>query len=190
MWSIAHLRTYLARHPLIHWALVATLAAVAAHLVIARFDAAEAARRSWADPVEVLVATADHRPGDLLATRPVELPAVAVPADVVADLPPGARARQFLSAGSVLERADVATVGGPASGAVPGAAVVPVPVHSPVAGTVGVPVDVLADGIVLAADATIVATDGDTLYVAVERGAAPAVAAAALSDVASVVFLP
>ncbi len=190
MWRLAHLRARAARHPLIYWASVATLAAIAAHLVVARFDAAEAARRGWAESVTVLVATHDHRPGDALSTRRVELPSVAVPADVVDVLPAAAQARQFLSAGAVVERADIATIGGPASGAPADAAVVPIPVPIAAPDAVGAPVDVVADGIVLAADATVVTVDGDTLFVAVGRRAAPAVAAAARSGIAGVVFLP
>ena len=190
MWRLAHLRARAARHPLIYWAFVATLAAIAAHLVLARFDAAEAARRGWGDPIEVLIATSEHRPGDALTTRRVELPASAVPDGVVDELPAGARARQFLSAGAVVELADVATIRGPASGASPDAAVVPIPLRAPAADAVGAPVDVVADGIVLAGDATVTMVDGDTLFVAVARRAAPAVAAAAHRGVAGVVFLP
>ena len=190
MWRLAHLRAHLARHPLIYWAFVALLAAAAAHVVIARFDAAEAAHREWAHRVEVLVAADDHRPGDVLTTRRIELPTVAVPAGAIDEQPAGARARQFLSAGAVVEHADIATTAGPAAGALPGTAIVPIPhlVSTPAA--VGSAVDVLADGIVLAADATVAGAEGDTLLVAVDRGDAPAVAAAALGGIATVAFLP
>lgn len=188
--SLGHLRASVARHPLARWAIIGALGAVAAWLVVDRFDAADAARREWGDTVTVAIADRDHRPGEPLHTRRVERPVVAVPGAAVDDVPEHAQARQFLSAGAVVEEADIATIGGPAAGAARGTAVVAIPMLGQSSAVAGTSVDVVADGLVLATDAEIVAAESDTLFVSVERRAAPSVAAAAQSGIASVVYLP
>jgi len=55
---------------------------------------------------------------------------------------------------------------------------------------VGLSVQVAADGIVLAAEAAVVETIDDVIFVAVAAREAPAVAAAAHSGLATLLYLP
>ncbi len=186
----ARVRIHVARHPAIRWAAVAALTAVTAAVVTARLDAAEAERRTWGDTSSVLVATADHRPGDPVRARREDRPVAVVPHGALDEIPAGATTRQFVAAGAVLEPADVGTDSGPAAQARPGEAVVAVHAGDATAADRGLAVDVVADGVVLAHDGTIVAVGGDMVHVAVDRRAAPAIAAAALVGSAAVVYLP
>ena len=188
--SLFHARAYLARHPVVRGAAVAVLATVPALVVLARLDAADSARREWGDTVEVYRATNDHAPGDPLSARRVELPVAAAPEAAVTELAPGARARQFLGAGAVIERSDVTTVRGPAATAGAGSAVVAVAVEGTGAIDAGTEVDVVAEGVVLAERAVVTGVVDGNVLVAVERHLAPQVAAAAHSGIATVVFLP
>ncbi len=190
MRSLVHAQAYLARHPIARAATVAVLATVPALAVLDRLDAADDARRHWGETVEVYRATADHAPGDPLSATRVELPVAAAPEEAVTELARGARARQFLGSGAVIERSDVTTVRGPAAGAMPGSAVVAVAVADSGPLSAGIAVDVVAEGIVLAERAVVTGVVDGNVLVAVERHLAPQVAAAAHSGVATVVFLP
>ncbi|MGI9643783.1 MAG: hypothetical protein ACR2O6_00570, partial [Ilumatobacteraceae bacterium] len=144
----------------------------------------------WAERRAVVVAALDHRAGDELVWRTVEVPLVAVPPSAVDDVEPGALARQRIGLGEVVVSADVAAPAGPAAGAEPGTVVVPIVDAFARDARIGLAVQVVAEGLVLADEARIVAVHDDVTFVATRAIEAPAVAAAARQGNASILFLP
>jgi hypothetical protein len=150
----------------------------------------DSARRGWSEIRPVLIADADLAPGDPPLTSLVELPAVAVPPSALDELPDGARLRQRVADGEVLVGADVTAASGPAAAAEPGTVVVPFSPDRAAGARPGLPVRVVAEGIVLADRGEIVAVGDEAVHVAVPASEAPAVAAAVSSDLASLLYLP
>ena len=103
---LARVRTVLARHGWVYWATVAALAVPLAGAVADRLDDLDRARRGWGERRTVWVSTAEHLPGDPLATTAVDLPAVAVPDAAVAARPSGSAA-QRIGRGEIVTDADV-----------------------------------------------------------------------------------
>lgn len=190
MHVVARARLFLASHRWAYWAIVAAIAAFVALAAHAQFAALDEARAQWDNTQQVLVADIDLNPGDPLELSSIELPLVAVPSSAVAALPDGAQLRQRVAAGEVLVATDLTQVPGPAARAAPGAVVVGLtdPLSRDV--SVGLAVQVSADGIVLAPDATVVEVVDDVVFVAVGEQEAPAVAAAAHAGLASLLYLP
>ncbi len=186
----SRVRLLLARRRWLRWAVVATLAALTALTVHDRLRALDGARRAWSEAQTVLVADVDHDPGDPLRLSAVRLPVVALPPSALTDLPDGARLRRSISAGEIVVEADVTAAAGPAAGAPPGSVVVPFAGDVVADARPGLTARVVAEGIVLAAEATIVAVTGGATHVAVPADAAPTVAAAVRSGSASVLYLP
>ena len=183
-------RVFLARHPLWYWLAVAALAVAVALIARDRFAAVDRTRDRWGTPVAVVVADVDHEPGDELRVSTVRLPSAAVPASALAELPPSPRLRQRVAAGEILVAADIATSDGPAARAAPGTVVVGlIDPTAPVA-EIGIPVQVVAEGVVLAESGTIVELVEDVVYVAVEADRGAVVAAAAQQRLATLIFLP
>ena len=130
----------------------------------------------------------------------VALPDTALPNSALSTLPPGARLRQRVVIGEVLVAADVTDLPGPAAGAPDGTVVValrtdhdlstPGTPGAPGGSLVGLAVQVVADGLLLADDATIVDVSTESMFVAVDLDDGPAVAAAERAGVASLLFLP
>ena len=106
------------------------------------------------------------------------------------ELPAGARLRQRVAHGEVLTELDIADRRGPAALADAGTLVVALsdPLSRNV--TTGLPVQVAADGIVLAGSATVVDIADEIVFVAVDAVDAPAVAAAAQQGIASLLYVP
>ncbi len=186
----ARARLFLARHPSVYWVAVVVLAAGVAAGVRGQLRAVEAARERWAEFDQVLVAVREHDPGDVLATRAVELPVAAIPPSALDRPPPGARATQRINLGEIVVAADVMPPEGPAAGASPGTIVVPI--ADPLAREVriGLDVRIAAEGLVLAADATVVEVIDDIVFVAVDPADAALVADAARRDTASLLYVP
>jgi hypothetical protein len=186
----ARARLVLARRPWIYWAVVAVLAVVAAAIVQAQMRSIATERARWGESRTVLVAAHQHEPGDALVATPVELPVAALPADVLDELPDGAVVRQRLATGEVVTGLDVTARAGPASLAEPGTVVVAL--SDPLARdvTIGLAVQVSADGLVVADDATVTAVVDDVVFVAVRERDGPSVAAAAQQGLASLLYLP
>jgi len=186
----ARARLFLARHPSVYWLAVAVLAATVAFGVSRRLADIDAARERWAAGRTVFVAAGDHQPGDPLDARAVELPAAAIPPSAVDQLTPDARARQHIVDGEIVVARDIMPPTGPAAGAEPGTLVVPIvdPLATDV--RIGLRVQVVAEGLVLADVATVVEVDGDVAFVAVEPTSAPVVAAAARDGTASLLYVP
>jgi hypothetical protein len=183
-------RQFLARHPLVYWAAVLLVAALAGATVHTRLSALDAERDRWAATTTVWVATRDHAAGDRPDVRHATLPLAAVPPSAVGSLRPDTRLRQRLAEGEVVVEADLVELDGPAARADPRSVVVGLtdPLSRNV--QIGLRVQVVADGIVLAHEATVVDVVDDIVFVATGAREAPAIASAARSGVASLVYLP
>ena len=200
MHVVARGRHWLARHPSVYWLAVISLAAVIGSGVAAQVSALEEARRAWGTTRTVLVATTDLAAGAVLhdgVLETVALPDTALPNSALSTLPPGARLRQRVVIGEVLVAADVTDLPGPAAGAPDGTVVVALRTDhdlstpgAPGGSLVGLAVQVVADGLLLADDATIVDVSTESMFVAVDIDDGPAVAAAERAGVASLLFLP
>ena len=181
------------------WALPPRLraaAVLAALLLVAGGGVARVARSPYGPPVAVLVATRDLTVGapaaGAVATerRPADL----VPQDAVLVLPAEATFAIGVVAGTVLTARHLRP-GGPLADLPAGSAAVAVPADAVPGATAGRRVDVIAvradgGGAVVAPDAWILATEGDRIWLAVPRTAAPDVAAAAARGLLSVALLP
>lgn len=187
------IRLALARRPWIRWLVVGATALGVGVLVLGQLRAVDDARRAWTDQRSVLVAARDHEPGDVLVVETRRLPVAAVPESALDIEQIGAVARQRVGAGEVVTAFDVTTGVGPASIAEGGDVVVaisdPLLADAGASLSVGLPVAVHSDGIVLAADSRIVAVDGPVVFVAVATADAASVSAAAQRRAASIAFL-
>lgn len=186
----ASARLFLARRPWVYWTLVAAFAAILAMAVHLRLSAIDTARASWGSTRSVLVADRAMMPGDPLSVSPSERPLAAIPQGALSAIPDGARVRQRIAAGEVLVDVDITPVAGPAGRADPDTVVVAVADPLARAVTIGTRVQVAADGLLLATDATIVELVDEIIYIAVEPRAAPAIAAAAQANLVSLLYLP
>lgn len=197
MHVVARSRHWLARHPSVYWLAVVVLAAVIGSGVAAQVSALDDARRAWGTSRTVLIARDDLVPGTSLddgGLDTVALPSMAVPPSALTSLPDGARLRQRVAAGEVLVAADVTDLPGPAARAPDGTVVVAMrtsgdrgTASSPV---IGLTVQIVADGLLLADGATIVDIDSDAVFVAVDVTDGPAVAAAERAGIASLLYVP
>lgn len=140
--------------------------------------------------VDAVVASADLEPGDPIVADVVPFPSAMLPSEALTSLPSSGRVRQRVVSGAVITTADVSTAVGPAAFAEPGTAVVGV--VDPLASdpSIGLPVAVTSEGIVLVAAATVVGADDEVILIAVPISEAPMVAAAAQLRTVSLLFLP
>jgi hypothetical protein len=187
-------RRTLARHPWLYWFGCLAAGVALALLVGGHVTRLDEARRSWAQTGRVLVATTDHRAGDLLQAKSVEMPLAVIPPDAIdtvgAASDDGTIVRQRVSTGEVVVSADLAVPGGPAALADPGTLVVGITDPMARGVRVGLEVRIVAEGIVLADDAHVVEVSDEVIFVAVGAEAAAMVAAAARDTSASLVFVP
>jgi Flp pilus assembly protein CpaB len=186
---IRRARLTIARHPTLYWALVATVAALSAGLVVERANDAEAARRRWGHDRPVAVATVDLPPGRTITAADVRIerwPVAVGPADALRLVAPGTIVSSAIGAGEpfVPHR-----LGRPAGGPVAavlatGRRAVTVPTgDAPSPVEPGDRVDLVAaglalDAVVVARDAEVVQTREQAVVVAVETAELPAVAGA------------
>jgi hypothetical protein len=88
MTLLAHVRSWVARHPRVYWTVVVGLALVAGCQLHTTARQLDAATRAWGDTVTVWVATADLAPGDPVAAQAAAFPsALAAPAASTATPP-------------------------------------------------------------------------------------------------------
>lgn len=187
MLILAPLRRLLARRPWLYWAVVAALALLAGGLVAQAAARVEAAKEAWGTTRAVVVAVVDIGPGDSLAdaTEVRRLPAPLVPVDGVEELDPAATARQRIATGEMIVTHDVAAIAGPQALLAAGWLAVAVAEPVPSGAGPGDEVSVASGGVVLAGDAVVVGTNGESLLIGVPAAAAAQVAqAAATGDVA------
>jgi len=190
MHVVARARHFLARNPWVYWVTVLSFAAVVAATIHQQLSLLEDARQEWEETRTVLVADDDLRPGDSIKTSNIELPRAAIPESALDAIPNGSQLRQRVAAGEVLVATDLTQAPGPAARADPGTVVVGLTDPLSRGVVVGLSVQVAADGIVLAPDATVVETIDDVVFVAVAGREAPTVAAAAHSGLATLLYLP
>jgi hypothetical protein len=190
MHAVVRVRIFLARHPWWYWLAVAALATVVAILARDRLAEVDRNRNEWGASRAVIVADADHEPGDELRVSSIDLPTAAIPPTALVALPTDARLRQRVAAGEIVVATDIADSDGPAARASAGTVVVGVIDPTAPVDQIGVAVRIVADGVVLADRGTVVELSGEVVYVAVDASSAPVVAAAAQQRVASILFLP
>lgn len=167
-------------------------------LALATTAVGRVARSPWGPPVTVAVATRDLAVGARVsgAVATARWPASLVPADAVAPAEVARDATLALGvvAGTVLTGRHLRP-GGPLADLAPGLAAVPVPLDALPGVTAGRRLDLVvarADGggLVVAADARVLALDGGLAWLAVPRAAAPDVTAAAGRGLLSGALLP
>jgi len=186
----ARARLFLARRPWVYWLAVAMLALGVAAGVQDRLRAVDEARDRWSTVRAVAVADHDHQPGDALATSSVVLPVAAIPPNALDQVTAGDRARQRIGRGEIVVAVDVIPPAGPAAGADTGTLVVPIVDPLARGVRIGLPVQIVAEGLVLADNATVVEVIDEVVFVSVDPNDAHLVAAAARGDTASLVFVP
>lgn len=189
MW-LARVRSFIARHRAVYWLVVAGLALTVAAVVVSRTRQVEHARDAWGTSIEVWVAAADVSPGAELVAQQRLVPEAMVPDDAVTGAwPAGAVARQWVTIGEVVVAHDVGA--GRLPLLPPGERAVAIAADdSTITAVVGDHVDIVAGGVVLAQDGTVVELGPGAAIVAVAADAAPAVAAAALDHTAVIVLRP
>lgn len=186
----ARARLVLARRPWVYWAIVVALAAALAVGVNNQLMSLDEARHNWGSTRSVLVADRPLEPGDPIEAHAVDLPVVAIPPGALDDLPDGVQLHQRLGIGEVLTQLDLTATPGPAARARPGTVVVALSDPLSRGVTIGLRVQVAADGLVIAEAATVVEVADDVIFVAVDASAAPMVAVAAQQSIASLLYLP
>ena len=190
MHVVARARLVLARRPWVYWTVVAALAFDPRRRRRCATQLARRARNDWGATRSVLVAERRLAPGDTVAARLVDLPLAAIPPGALDELPDGARLHQRVGDGEVVTELDITALPGPAGRATPGTVVVAMSDPLGRGVTIGLNVQVAADGLVLAESATVVEVVDDVIFVAVDASIAPTVAAAARQGVASLLYLP
>lgn len=189
---ISRCRHELARRPWIYWLVVVTLVVTVAASARSLGAAADARRDAWGRTVSVRVATRVIDVGEPLAaaTEVRRVPAAIAPASAVSgDLDTSDQARQRVGEGEIVTATDLAPGPG-VRGLIPdGSLAVAVTEAVPSGARMGDPVVVVADGVVLAADARVVRLADATTVVAVPADEAPAVAAAATAGSSGVALL-
>ncbi len=187
MTLLAHLRSWVARHPRIYWSGVIALAVFVALQVQARAQQLDDATRAWGDTVTVWVASTDLAPGDPVSATAVGYPAVLVSPGRLDRDPAGLVAVQHIGVGEVVAAVDVGRTGldllpsgwrGVAIGSDDEA----------LALTPGTRVDVVAAAALLVGDAIVVAVADGSVTVGVPADLAASVADAVLHGEASLVI--
>jgi hypothetical protein len=173
-----------------YWMIVTMISAVVAWSLQQHAASVEHARSSWGTTRTVMVATADLQPDGALDAIALEMPAAMVPSAAIAEIPPGARVHQRVMDGEIITAADLVAADGPAAHAQAGSVVVGVIDPLTRNGSIGLIVQVVSEGVVLAEHGTVVAVVDEVIFVAVDEREAPSVAAAAQSGLASLLFLP
>jgi hypothetical protein len=184
----AHVRSFIARHRATYWVVVAGLALTVAGVLVSQSRQVEHARAAWGTSVDVWVAAADTAPGAVLEVQRRSVPVAMVPDDAITGVwRVGAVARQSLTSGEIVVAHDLGAGRVPLLAADRRAVAVPTD-DGTIAVTIGDHVDVVAVGVVLAADGLVVAVGVAAVTVAVPAEAAPAVAAAALDRTAVIIL--
>lgn len=186
----ARARLVLARRPWLYWAIVAALTAAVVVTTRNELATVERARAEWGSTQSVLVATRTLEPGDPIETERIDVPVAMAPSAALDDMPHDAILRQRVGAGEILTEVDIAPRPGPAALAPVGTIVVAI--ADPLARYVplGASVQIAADGLLIAERATVTDATDDVMFLAVEPGVAPAVAAAAEQGLAVILILP
>lgn len=188
-------RRLVARRPWIHWLLVLALAAAAAAQVGGRLGEVDDARDAWGTTRPVLVLTRPAAPGEPVVAAVAEVPLALAPPGAIdpsmaGDTTAGDMvARQIVGEGDILTHVDVVGSGELAL-VPPGWLAVPVVESPPSGAAAGDRVQLVSEGIVLAADAVVAGHHDDVTLVAVPAGVAAAIPAAAAAGTLTVLRAP
>lgn len=182
-------RRFLARHPSAYWVAVVVLAAGAAVAVHGEVRALRDARAGWATRAEVWVALSETEPGEPVRARRVEVPA-ALASPAAADDPRGGVARHRISAGEIITATDVGDLSGRLALVPDGWRAVSIVEAPRSAARRGDRVDVVSDGVTIAAAAIVVGHHDDVTLVAVPADAGPLVALAGSSAAITLLGIP
>ena len=189
-------RRLLARHPWIHWFVVACLAVATAAQVLAGDDRIAQARDGWGATRAVLVVERATAPGDPIVASMREVPVAMVP-DAAIEAPAGSdgtgyTARQHLALGEIVTTVDVAGEHG--DGPLPllpaGWLAVPIVESPPSGAATGDRVLLASDGLVIAEDALVVGRLDDVTLIGVPAGEAASLPPAADSGALVVLRRP
>ena len=182
----ARCRSFLARHRRLYWLIVISISAVLMAIALDERQRLDQARRSWSEPVTVWVATEPLAPGKAVLAEPRQLPRAALPDGASTIDPAGSVALRPLQRNEVVTDDDI---GDGAEGLAPaGSRVVAIPADdATLTVAIGDRVDVIAAGIVVAADGVVVAVGAASVAVAVDERSAPAAASAAHDGLAVLV---
>lgn len=171
-------------------------AVLAAAVLVVGGAVGRVVRSPYGPPVAVAVVVRDLAVGTPLAgsVATERRPAGLVPADAVVEVPADATVAMGVVAGTVLTARHLRP-GGPLADLPVGTAAVAVGADAVAGATPGRRVDLIVTrpdggGAVAAADARVLATEGDRVWLAVPRAAAPDVAAAAARGLLSAALLP
>lgn len=178
------------RRPIPFWIAAIALTALTASTVARATGAAAAARERWGERIEVVVATADHEPGDLVRSELRLLPAAVVPAGARSTPLDGEVAAAWIAAGEIVLERRLAPAGLSTVAALlpPGTRGVAVPIGlAPLPVEVGDRVDVHGSTR-LATDALVVAVNEEAITVAVNDGDAALVAYEAANGTVTLVL--
>ncbi len=181
---IGHTRITITRmialHPSVWWIMVALVAAMMSWSIHQRLAAVDLARDRWGDQIEVVVADRAFEPGDPITVHTMTVPAALVPDQAISD-PSDADhsiARGPIDEGTIITWSLI-TPAGPLALVPPEWRVVAV-VESPSSGaTTGERVDLVHEGVLLAADAIVIGDHEDATLVAVPADHAAQIALAA-----------
>lgn len=112
---IPRVRMLFARRPVLYWACVAGVAAVAVLAVQATVRDAERERDSWGHTATVMVTTRGIEAGDDLtdAVTAKVLPRALIPPSALSTMNAGATARHAIAVGEIVVGLDVSTLSGP-----------------------------------------------------------------------------
>lgn len=195
MFVFVRIRRFVARRPIITWAVALAGTVVVASSVHGAAASIDDARARWGRSVDTWVATADVAAGEpvdgRLERRPI--PAAMLPDDALpGGRPPAADsvARQQLGAGEIVTEHDVTGPDGHDSLAPAGWVVVAIEEPIATGAPVGGRASISADGTTLAADAVVVGHRDDAVLVAVPAADGAAVAAAATGSNAALLLKP
>lgn len=178
------------RRPAPFWIAAAALTALTVATVARVTGAAAAERDRWGERIEVVVATADLEPGDVLRGQVQLVPAALVPAGARTAPPDGEVVAAWIGAGEIVLERRLAPAGVSAVAALlpPGTRGVAVPIGlAPLPVEVGDRVDVHGSTR-LAADALVVAVAEEAITVAVDDGDAALVAYEAANGTVTLVL--
>jgi hypothetical protein len=173
---LVHVRSFLARHRAVHWALVVALATTVGLTVLSKAAALDRERSSWGESQSVWVATGSIQPGAGITARAIELPVAAISTSAVGENPSGLTALHEIADGEVIVAADIQTADLLPTG---WRAVAIAADEQTIPLTVGDHVDVVADQQLVASGGIVLDVAAAMIVVATPAEDAPTVATAA-----------
>ncbi len=185
---ISRLRMLLGYRPWLYWICVGAIALTVAAAIEGSQATAHRTRDRWGTASAVLVASRAIAPGERLDGAVVRRsrPSAMVPTTALELLPTGATARQYIAAGEMVTRVDIAAATGPLALLPQGWLAIAISDQHPELFSVGDTAAVLSSGEILSDRAVVVGTADNVILVGVPTTSAAAVANAANQHLAMV----